>query len=81
VLATACARATTRAIRVQDALSHRESLDQPILGQLQKNVILVSKTRKTNFQIHHIAPSANLLFRLTLPSYYYEAGSGVIIVK
>ena len=67
VLATARACATARAIRVQDALSHRESLDQPILGQLRSNVILVSKTRKVIFQIHHIAQSANVLFRLTLP--------------
>jgi hypothetical protein len=28
---------------------------------------LVSKTKKTTFQIHHIAPSANVHFRLTLP--------------
>jgi hypothetical protein len=44
-----------------------ESFDQPILGQLRSSVILVSKTRKTAFQIHHIALSANVLFRLTLP--------------
>jgi hypothetical protein len=62
VLATSCARATARAIRVQDALSHRESLAQPILGQLQSSVILVSKTIKTTFQKHHIALSANVLF-------------------
>ena len=67
MLATACARATARAIRVQDALSHRESLDQPILGQLRSSFILVSKTTKTTFKIHHIALSANVLFRLTLP--------------
>jgi len=56
------ARATARAIRVQDALSQCESLDQPILGQLRSSVILISKTKKTTFQIHHIAPSANVLF-------------------
>ena len=67
MLATACACATARAIRVQDALSRRESLEQPILGQLRSSVILVSKTEKTTFQIHHIALSANALFRLTLP--------------
>ena len=53
--------------RVQDALSHRESLDQPILGQLRTSVILVSKTRKTKLHIHHIALSANVLLGLTLP--------------
>ena len=55
------------AFKNHDALSHRESLDQPILGQLRSSVILHSKTRKANFQIHHIALSANVLFRLTLP--------------
>jgi hypothetical protein len=45
MLATARARATARAIRVQDAISHRESLDQPILGQLRSSVILVSKNK------------------------------------
>jgi len=67
VLATSCARATARAIRVQDALSHRDSLAQPILGQLRSSGILVSKTKKTTFQKHHIALSANVLFGLTLP--------------
>jgi hypothetical protein len=67
MLATACARATARAIRVQDALSNRESLDQPTLVQLRSSVILVSKTKKITFKTNLIAPSANVLFRLTLP--------------
>jgi len=49
-LATSCTRATARAIRVQDALSHRESLDQPILGQLRSSVILVSTTKIPHFK-------------------------------
>jgi len=74
-LATSCARATERAIRVQDALSHRESLHQPILGQLRSSVILVSKTEKTTFQIHHIALSAHVAFRLTLSRMIYASGN------
>jgi hypothetical protein len=65
-LATSCTRATARAIRVQDELSRRKTFDQPILGQLRSSVILVSKSKKTTFQIHHIAPSANVTLRLTL---------------
>jgi hypothetical protein len=42
-------------------------LNQPILGQQRSSVVLVSKTIWTTFQIHHIALSANVLFRLTLP--------------
>jgi len=76
VLATACARATARAIRVQDALSQRESLDQTILGQLRSSVILVSKTKKTTVKIHHIALSANVLFRLTLPRTQFRYNRG-----
>ena len=56
-----------RAIRVQDALSRGDSSDQPILGQLRSSVILVTRKKYTTFQIHHIAPSANVTFRLTLP--------------
>jgi hypothetical protein len=52
-------RATARAFRIQHALSHRESLDQPLLDRLRSSVILISKTKKTPFQIHHIAMSAN----------------------
>ena len=37
------------------------------MGQLRSSVNLVSKTKKVSFQIHHIALSANALFRLTLP--------------
>ena len=44
----------------------RESLDQPIMGQLRSSVILVLKTNQTTFQIHYIALSANVIFRLTL---------------
>jgi len=38
-----------------------------MLGQLRSCVILDSKTKRTTFQIHHIALSAYALFRLTLP--------------
>jgi len=41
--------------------------DQPILGRLRSSVILLAKSKKTTFQIHHIAPSADVTFRLTLP--------------
>jgi len=66
-LATPCTRATARAIRVQDALSHRETFDKPILGQLRSSAMLVSNFKGNMFQIHHIVPSANVTFRLTLP--------------
>jgi hypothetical protein len=66
-LATSCTHATARAIRDQHALSHRESLDPPISGQLRSSVIFVSNTKKTTFQIHHIAQSPDALFRLTMP--------------
>jgi len=37
------------------------SLPPAILGQLRSSVILVSKTKKTTFQIHYIALSANVI--------------------
>jgi hypothetical protein len=37
------------------------------MGELRSNIILVSKSNKTAFPIHHIAPSADVNFRLTLP--------------
>ena len=59
-LATSCTRATTRAIRVQDALSRRKTFYQPILGQLRSSVVLVSDSKQITFKIHHFAPSATV---------------------
>jgi len=46
------------------------------LGRLRSSVILVSKTKNTTFQIHHIALSANALFRLTLPRSWNHRKAG-----
>jgi hypothetical protein len=65
-LATSCTRETARAVRVRDVLSHRETFDQKLLGQLQSIEILVSSSRQTTFQIRQFVQSADITFRLTM---------------
>jgi len=62
----ACARDGAGNSRSRCAFASR-ILGSTDIGSTAIKCHLVSKTRKTTVQIHHIALSANVLFRLTLP--------------